>query len=127
VPRSRRRKLNPPRGISLRLLPAELVRICSRIVVVKRGRWTCWEWQGHADENGYGRVKLRGKARWLNRVMCANWNGPLRNGQESDHICHNTRCINPWHLRKKTAMANARDGGHYRQRPAIAAVEEPPF
>jgi hypothetical protein len=128
MPRTRRRKINPPLGLSLRLMPSELMRILTRVTVIRRGRWTCWEWQGHADDNGYGQVKLRGSARWLNRVMYAAFRGRIRHGREIDHVCHNSRCINPWHLRCLPPLDNARDGGRRGQRRvAVACGEEPPF
>jgi hypothetical protein len=124
VARKRRRKINPPLGLSLRLLPDELMRILGRVKVVRHNRWTCWEWQGHRDHNGYGQVKLRSRARWVTRVVYASFRGRIRHGREIDHVCHNTSCINPWHLRCKTSLENAREGGRFRH---TAMAEEPPF
>lgn len=115
----------------------------------------CWNWTGAVQANGYGRFSLRAFCRWkveacngfvpefrgtpiligkeaiktairfAHRVSYAFFNGPIPKGLMVDHLCHNTRCVNPAHLRLLTNEANVtecnvRRGGRYQE-------EEVPF
>src|SRR5688500_15244750 len=54
----------------------------------------CWEWQGAISTAGYG--SYRGG--YVHRIMCERFNGPIPAGYQVDHLCRNTRCVNPAHL-----------------------------
>lgn len=65
----------------------------------------CWEHDGPLSrpEVGYPHISIRlpgGKhAKKLAHVlMFEHLNGPVPEGFEIDHVCHNHRCINPDHL-----------------------------
>lgn len=66
----------------------------------------CWIWLGRSIESHggtrYPRINL-----WLDgktltkrahRIAWEEWRGPIPEGFEIDHLCHNTLCINPAHL-----------------------------
>lgn len=69
----------------------------------------CWEWQGYT-QNGYGMVskRLDGETRraGAHRVAYTLWHGPIPDGLVVDHICFNTKCVNPAHLQLLTRVEN---------------------
>lgn len=73
-------------------------------IVVASG---CWLWQGYVDARGYGRVDLAGVKWFAHRLAWTVANGEILNGLTVDHICFETRCINPSHLQLLTNAANA--------------------
>lgn len=78
----------------------------SRWLVVESG---CWEWQGSLC-NGYGswsRNKVRMKA---HRAVYEMYRGQIPEGMDLDHLCRNTKCVNPDHLEPVTEAENTRRG-----------------
>lgn len=79
----------------------------------------CWLWKG-ADHNskGYGRVTVSRQRYLAHRYAYRLWVGALVDGMEIDHLCQNTRCVNPGHLEQVTAEEHARrsDQGAYQRR-----------
>lgn len=110
-------------------------RINQRIEVRPDG---CWYWPG-ATASGYGRIAWTdesGTKRWgaTHRVMWAAVNGPIPEGFDVDHQCHDPatceaqraidcphrRCCNPAHLKPMTRQENLlRGGGVAAERAAI--------
>ena len=98
-------------------------RIMARVIVEPNG---CWSYQGATKENGYGVVGLtlasgkRVTAAYVHRIMYAAEHGPIPNGYDVDHTCHNRdqgcvglgnrcphrRCCNPEHLEAVTRRTN---------------------
>lgn len=69
----------------------------------------CWNWTGHRKPDGYGRFRLygaRGKQHYVHRLAYELANGPIPEGMQVDHICHNTSCVRPGHLRLATPKQN---------------------
>lgn len=66
----------------------------------------CWSWTGHVTNGGYGQVKVAGEMRLAHRAAYALWRGPLTPSLTIDHLCRNTRCINPQHLEEVTQREN---------------------
>lgn len=70
----------------------------------------CWEWSGARSGLGYGcfwfgtRMIRAHVWAWLALV------GPIAEGLDLDHLCRNTRCVNPDHLEPVTRAENARRG-----------------
>jgi hypothetical protein len=84
----------------------------------------CLIWNGCRDGDGYGRVQTgvvvngRVPRKKAHRIAYELWVGPIPEGHEIDHICHNVsntcpggkclhrRCIEPAHLRAVTGRVN---------------------
>jgi hypothetical protein len=76
--------------------------------------WTpaCWLWKGHTS-GGYGYIRAFGKYHgWLraHRVSYMLHVGPIPDGLVLDHLCRNTRCVNPDHLEPVTIGENVLRG-----------------
>ena len=66
----------------------------------------CWEWLGTLDRDGYGRMKVNGVKTRVHRYSYELHNEPIPDGMVVDHICHNTSCVRPEHLRVATVKQN---------------------
>jgi hypothetical protein len=83
---------------------------------LRRIGWTetesgCWEWAGHLDSNGYGRLldPTVGRTEYLSRIAFRLWNGPITAGLHVRHRCDNPPCMNPAHLELGSHAENMRD------------------
>lgn len=97
----------------------------------------CWMWTGKPHRSGYGRVVVDGQVVYAHRAAYETFVGPIPDGMEIDHLCHDPltcvgggscphrMCVNPAHLeavkhvvnvyRGKTGLIAARthcDKGH---------------
>lgn len=65
----------------------------------------CWLWMGAINKTGYGVFRIRGNAKLAHRVSlgATQW---LSSALVVDHLCHNTACVNPSHLRQVTQEIN---------------------
>lgn len=97
------------RAARVAAIPPFTVRFWSK--VDKRGHEECWNWKAHVQTRGYGQFHValvNGKC-WrqpAHRIAWTLTNGPIPDGLVIDHICKNTRCCNPAHLRVVTQYAN---------------------
>lgn len=71
----------------------------------------CWIWNGAHQKEGYGRFFIRtlgGKniLRGSHRVSYELFKGEIPKGYQIDHLCRNTRCVNPDHLEAVTPRVN---------------------
>lgn len=87
---------------------------------------TCWYWTARIDRDGYSRIKIDGRPVPAYRVAYELLVGPIPDGLEIDHACHNVdptcsggktcrhrACVNPAHLEPVTGRENlARRDGH---------------
>jgi hypothetical protein len=108
-------------------IPERVVeRIKSRISVNENG---CWIWPGAQTMEGYGRIGWTGEAgktwRLTHRAVYEALVGPIPEGHDMDHVCHDPRecqperfadcphhgCCNPAHLRPVTRRENLLRGG----------------
>lgn len=82
----------------------------------------CWEWQKNL-RMGYGRAWRGGKLVSAHIWYWEQENGPVPEGMDLDHLCHNAdldcaggteckhrRCVNPAHLEPARRTANVRRG-----------------
>jgi hypothetical protein len=84
-----------------------------------KGDDECWLWEG-CIQQGYGRVRgsLGGRVEQAHRVAYELEVGPIPDGLDLDHTCHNDtecpggfsclhrRCVNPAHLEPVTRVEN---------------------
>ena len=83
-------------------------RLLEKYVVLDNG---CWQWQG-AVSSHYGTIKasqtLDGGRRTLlvHRLSYEIHKGPIPEGLQIDHLCHNKLCINVEHLEAVTSQVN---------------------
>lgn len=89
-------------------LEARLIKNCTPDPETK-----CWEWNLYKNKgNGYGQFWIgtdeHGKNLWNNahKVSYEVFHGPVPEGMEVAHTCHNRCCINPNHLVAKTHREN---------------------
>lgn len=83
----------------------------------------CWVWQGAADKDGYGRIKIAGRgAQRVHRIAHEVYVGPIPASLVIDHLCRNRRCCNPAHLDVVTQGTNVRRGVRDRRVKAGAAA-----
>lgn len=68
---------------------------------------TCWTWRGSQDRHGYGHARVVGENVLVHRFAYAISRGPIPEGMTVDHLCFNTICVNPDHLRLLTHSENA--------------------
>lgn len=70
----------------------------------------CWQWLSCKRESvsgtHYGHVGYKGKVIGAHRLSWMAYRGPIPEGMEIDHICHNSLCVNPDHLRLATRKQN---------------------
>jgi hypothetical protein len=80
----------------------------------------CWEWTGSLWPNGYGKTSVSVHGSQLaHRVFYTDHVGPIKDGFDIDHRCHNTdlecvrgpgcrhrRCVNPAHLEPVSRQTN---------------------
>lgn len=84
-----------------------------RIVDPERNFWLrvektsyCWNWTG-ALRGRYGNFYVGGrKCVQAHRFSYKIAHGQIPEGMEIDHICHNTQCVNPDHLRLASRKQN---------------------
>jgi hypothetical protein len=66
----------------------------------------CWEWQRARLTGGYGAYFLKGRNVYTHRFAYEQLVGPVPGGLQLDHLCRNTRCVNPVHLEPVTPREN---------------------
>lgn len=83
----------------------------------------CIYFTGYVDRQGYGKIRREGEARLAHRVSFEHFVGPIPEGMDLDHQCHNDdpacpggvvclhrRCLNPEHLKPATRSDNLAGG-----------------
>ena len=80
----------------------------------------CWVWTGYLRPDGYGKAhagKIDGKYKLIrtHRAMYELYVGQIPLDLTIDHLCRNTACGNPKHLRILTVSENSKDGGNARK------------
>src|SRR5262252_2328820 len=74
----------------------------------KRGE-ECWQWIGHKDPNGYGRLNVDGYPMLAHRVAYLVKYGSIPEGMFVLHKCDHPWCVNPAHLFLGTQSDNLQD------------------
>lgn len=70
----------------------------------------CIEWTAYVGANGYGRFYVDGRGALAHRWSYQFHVGPIPDGLVIDHLCRNTRCVNPEHLEPVTTSENVLRG-----------------
>jgi len=70
---------------------------------------SCWLWL-ESKSDRYGRFKLREKNLLAHRVSYELSVGQIPKGLQIDHLCRNTKCVNPEHLEPVTCRENIMRG-----------------
>ena len=75
----------------------------------------CWIWPAWTSRDGYGKMKADAPGRtggptskMAHRASYEIHVGPIPEGLSLDHVCRNSRCVNPRHLEPVTASDNMR-------------------
>ena len=66
----------------------------------------CWEYSGAKNKNGYSQIRVGSRRPTVQRAAYELFVGPIPQGMEVDHTCHNRGCVNPEHLRTVTRKQN---------------------
>ena len=84
----------------------------------------CVVWTGNKDPRGYGLVYVNGANRSVHRFVWEREKGPIPDGYQIDHICHNTACFKIDHLRIATPKENSfnRKGAYSNSRSGVRNV-----
>lgn len=69
----------------------------------------CWLWEGAANKQGYGSVRLGLKTISAHRLSYIQHKGEIPKGLFVLHSCDVPCCVNPNHLRLGTQSDNAKD------------------
>lgn len=94
--------------------PDHYRRVAIRLIKNIQRNNECWEWTGYVDKRGYGQsfVFTRGKSHTVtaHRLSYKVFRGELPDDLVLDHLCRNTKCINPEHLDPVTIKENTNRG-----------------
>lgn len=76
----------------------------------------CWVWVGNTTGRrpgrvGYGSIVMGGRSVLAHRWSYEHHVGPIPEGWVIDHLCRETRCVNPDHLEAVTLQENSRRAG----------------
>lgn len=82
---------------------------CRFMAKVSQAETGCWLWNGAKNNyKGYGRIAANGRRYLAHRYGFQLFRGCLSDDESLDHLCRNTRCVNPAHMEPVSVSENAR-------------------
>ena len=69
----------------------------------------CWIWQ-RAIDHGYGVMCIGRRKHYAHRVLYERYKGTIPAGYVIDHVCRQTKCVNPDHLEAVSQKVNLQRG-----------------
>lgn len=78
-------------------------------VAIPANHADCWLWTGTQNDTGYGRFRIASRWAAAHRYAYKALKGPIPDGMQVRHLCHNRLCCNPMHLEIGTAKENIQD------------------
>ena len=66
----------------------------------------CWPWDGAVNSASYPVTGWAGRTVLAHRLAYELFVGPIHEGLTIDHVCQNTRCVNPLHLEPVSSLVN---------------------
>lgn len=93
-------------GGNLKIWPPAPERLASGIQKLPNG---CWQWL-RSCRGKYPTIHVQGKDLCAHRYSYELHKGPVPSGLTLDHLCRNTRCVNPTHLEPVTNRENVLRG-----------------
>jgi len=85
--------------------PKDVERFWGKIQKAESG---CWLWTGTLRKDGYGQIRIGGRAYSAHRVAHFLLYGHVH-GEVVRHTCDTPRCVHPMHLRAGTQADNMAD------------------
>jgi hypothetical protein len=79
-----------------------MIALVKRIAV--KGTDDCWLWRG-SHNNGSGYITVDGRCISVARVVYAMFAGGLLKTQRVSHVCGESLCVNPYHLKQADRFA----------------------
>lgn len=70
----------------------------------------CWNWSGTKNREGYGIMMIKNKLIRIHRISYELFIKKIPKDKVIDHLCNNTSCFNPIHLKATTAAKNTMRG-----------------
>ena len=70
----------------------------------------CWIWIGALRRKGYGLFRVGARNMGAHRIAYELSREPIPFGLQIDHLCRNTRCVNPGHMEVVTPRENTLRG-----------------
>ena len=80
--------------------------VADRIAAYTDRSGECWVWTRAIGKDGYARLDVDGIPRLVHRLVYAAAHGPIADGLEVDHKCHNRSCVRVEHLHAVTKKQN---------------------
>lgn len=76
---------------------------------IRKSESGCWIWQKSCNSSGYGQLTVNKKYWTAHRYAYTAFIGKIPDGMIIRHLCHNTMCCNPRHLKVGTQAENYKD------------------
>lgn len=89
----------------------------------------CWQWTGSTTTRGYGVFKYKSERTYAHRHSLELALGESLGERMVDHLCHNSLCVNPRHLRPASNSENQQNlrGAKSSSKSGVLGVSwEPP-